>query len=88
MILWGGAGINCDVGIEFSSVRFLLSSVPLRNSNTRRAVFLFPGIHAPTIVALTNEVPTTSPGSGGPRHGNNPETFFGTLSGTPLRGGF
>ena len=58
MILRGGAGINCDDGIEFSSVRLLLSSVPLRNSTTRRAVFLSHEIHAPTIVVLHIEVPT------------------------------
>lgn len=82
MILWGGAGNHCDDGIEF--MRLLLSYLPLRKSSTRRAVFFFvENSHQHEWFA--QRPPHSHPGSGGPRHGNNPESLLDS-SGTPLRG--
>ena len=54
---WRGNQLRCWHRVLLCA-SFLLSSVPLRNSTTRRAVFLFHGIHAPTHVVLHIEVPT------------------------------
>ena len=54
---WRGNQLRCWHRVLLCA-SFPLSSVPLRNSNTRRAVFLFHEIHAPTIVVLHIEVPT------------------------------
>ena len=41
MILRGGAGINCDDGIEFSSVRLSLSHLSLSEIRTHGGRFFF-----------------------------------------------
>jgi hypothetical protein len=77
MILRGGAGINCDDGIEFSSVRLSLSHLSLSEIRTHGGRFFFSMKFTHQHGWLIQErFPQTSPDSGGPRHGNNPGSLL------------